>query len=348
MFDSDSKVFIIAEAGSNWRMGSEERDLEMAKKLIDVASDAQADAIKFQTYRADKVYVKNAGDSNYLKNSGFKKTITEIFEDLAMPYEMIPLLAEYCKEKKIQFMSTPFSVDDAKAIDPFVKIHKIASYEISHPKLIEFVAKTSKPLILSTGAATIDDIKWAVEFFKQHGGNDIALLQTTAKYPAPLKTLNLNVLKKFKEIFNVPVGLSDHSLDPVIGPITAVSLGAKIIEKHFTISKKLPGPDHSFALMPNQLKLMIRSIRNCEECLGSGEKKIQEEEIELREYAQRSIQAIKSIKKGEIFEDGQNIDILRSGNQRKGVHPKFLNQILGKKATRDIPVGDGIVKTDYE
>ena len=143
-------VFIIAEAGSNWKMGTPERDIEMAKALIDAAVDAKADAIKFQTYKSETVYVPNAGESTYLTESGIKESITKIFADLSMPYEMIPILADYCKTKNIQFMSTPFSVNDAKAIDPYVQTHKIASYEITHSRLIEFVAKSGKPLILST------------------------------------------------------------------------------------------------------------------------------------------------------------------------------------------------------
>ena len=240
------------------------------------------------------------------------------------------------------------SVDDARAINKYVKIHKIASYEITHSRLIEFMAKTKKPLILSTGAATNDEIKWSVNHFYKNGGKQISLMQVTAKYPAPLSTLNLKVIPKLVEQFNVPVGLSDHSIDPVIGPVAAVALGATIIEKHFTLNKKLPGPDHSFALTPDQLKLMVKSIRDCESSLGTGEKTVQKEELELRRFAQRSIQAIKPIKKGDIFMEGVNIDILRPGKQKQGLHPKFLSQIINKKAKRKIPSGQGIVSRDYE
>jgi len=343
-----NRVFIIAEAGSNWRMGTKERDLSMAKALIDAAVDAKADAIKFQTYKSETVYVPNAGESEYLSKSGIKESITKIFDDLSMPYEMIPVLADYCKSKNIQFMSTPFSINDAKAIDPFVHIHKIASYEISHSRLIEFVAKSGKPLFLSTGAATYDDIEWAIDHFRKNGGSEITLLQTTAKYPAPINTLNLKVIPELREKFNVSVGLSDHSKDPIVGPVAAVALGARVIEKHFTLNNKLPGPDHFFALNPNELKIMVKSIRDCEESLGSGEKSIQSEEIELNQFAQRAIQAIKPIKKNALFVEGENIDILRPGQQKKGIHPKFLEQINRKKATRDIDIGEGIQMSDYE
>ena len=151
-----------------------------------------------------------------------------------------------------------------------------------------------------------------------------------------------------KNEFNVDVGLSDHSTDPVIGPVTATALGASVIEKHFTLDKKLPGPDHSFALNPDELAEMVKSIRNTEKCLGEGKKIVLNEELELRDYAQRTIQCIKQISKGDIFIEGKNIEVLRSGKQRKGLHPRFLEKIQGKKSTRDVPIGDGIMEEDYE
>lgn len=343
-----NKVLIIAEAGSNWRLGSYKRDLEMGKVLIKTASEAGADAVKFQTYKPETVYVPNAGNSDYLSQVGIDKSITEIFEDLSMPYEMIPELAAYAKDQQIEFMSTPFSVNDAKAIDPYVSRHKIASYEITHSRLIEYVAQTGKPLILSTGGATLDDIEWAIDHFKSKGGNSLTLMQTTAKYPAPLSSLNLKAISTMQKKFNLPVGFSDHSRDPIIGPVAAVAIGASVIEKHFTLHNKLPGPDHSFAVIPEELKLMVKAIRECEQSLGTGEKIILDVEEELHSYAQRAIQAIKPIGKNETFKEGANIDILRPGKQKKGLHPKFLHEIEGRKATRDIQTGEGVTERDYE
>lgn len=342
------RVFIIAEAGSNWRLGTPGRDIKMAKALIDVACEAGADAVKFQTYKPESVYVQHAGQSDYLSNAGEVEPIPEVLKDLSMPYELLAELAKYCNKSHIKFMSTPFSVSDAMAVDPYVNIHKIASYEISHLRLIEFIAKTGKPVILSTGAATYEDIDWAISFFYKTGGRNISLMQATAKYPAPLSTLNLRVIPELKSRFNVPVGFSDHSRDPLIGPITAVSLGALIIEKHFTLHNRLPGPDHSFAVTPNELKRMVEAIRDCEQCLGDGVKRIQEDEKELKRFAQRSIQAIKTIKEGDIFEEGININILRPGKKIQGLHPRYIQQIHGKKATRRIEVGDGILHGDYQ
>lgn len=344
----NNRVFIIAEAGSNWRMGTDARDIKMARTLIDIAHESGADAIKFQTYKTETVYVSNAGYSNYLAQSKIKEPITEIFKDLSMPYEMIPQLYDHCKKYGIDFMSTPFSVQDAQAINPYVKTHKIASYEITHSRLIEFIAKTKKPLILSTGAATKEEIQWAMDHFYKNGGKQLSLMQVTAKYPAPIFTLNLKVIPNLMKQFNVQVGLSDHSTDPVIGPVGAVALGATIIEKHFTLSKRLPGPDHAFALTPEELKTMVRAIRDCEASLGTGKKIVQKQEIELRRFAQRSIQAIKPIKKGQILKEDVNVAILRPGKQKQGVHPKFLDKMINKKAKRNITLGQGITNIDYE
>ena len=173
-------------------------------------------------------------------------------------------------------------------------------------------------------------------------------MQTTAKYPAPLSSLNIKAIQTLKEKFKIPVGFSDHSRDPIIGPVTAVALGASIIEKHFTLHNNLPGPDHSFALMPEELKTMVKAIRNCEESLGTGEKIIQKEENELRDFAQRGIQAIQPIMKGDTLKEGENMDILRPGKLKKGMHPKFIVEINGKNATRNIEIGEGINQGDYE
>lgn len=337
-----SRVFIIAEAGSNWKAGSYSEDLKRAKKLIHIAAESGADAVKFQTFRANTVYVTDAGNSDYLEESGIKKNINEIFENSEMPYEMLKELANYCKKEKIEFMSTAFSVDDARAINKYVKIHKVASYEINHVRLLQYLAKTKKPIILSTGASNYDEIDFAVNLLKKHQTKEYALLQCTAKYPAPPETLNLATIPKMEKKYKVPVGLSDHSLDPVIGPLMAVGLGAKIIEKHFTLDKNLSGPDHKFALNPPELKKMIQNIRIAEMTVGSSEKRVLDVEKELRDFAVRRIQAIKDIKKGEKFVEGYNISILRPGKRKKGAEAKLLLRIVGRKSKIAIKSGDGV------
>lgn len=344
--NDSSHTFVIAEAGSNWKCGSYNEDLTRAKELIKVAAKAGADAVKFQTYRPDTVYVQNAGKSKYLSKFGIEKSINDIFDYLSMPYEMIPELSQYCKKENILFMSTPFSIKDAKEVDPHLEIHKVGSFEINHVRLVEFLAKTKKPILLSTGSSTYEEIDFAVDLIKKNHNLLIGLLQCTSKYPVGIDALNLNVIPKMKARYNLPVGFSDHSLDPVIGPVAAVALGATIIEKHFTLDRNLPGPDHSFALIPSELELMVQSIRKSESAKGSDRKEILKEELELRHFAKRAIQAIRDIKKGEILKEGFNFEILRPGNQKRGEEPRFLSTIKGKKTLNDIKRGEGITNQD--
>ncbi|MGH6995012.1 MAG: GNAT family N-acetyltransferase [Stellaceae bacterium] len=341
------RVFVVAEAGSNWRAGNPQADMDQARRLIDVAAAAGADAVKFQTYRAETVYVADAGESDYLAASGIKKNIREIFADLEMPYDMLPKLAEEARARGLQFMSTGFSPADFAAIDPLVTIHKIASYEIGHLRLLDLAAKSGKPLLLSTGAAEIEDIAWAVDRFRAKGGRDLCLMQCTAKYPASFEALNLAVIDTLRRRFGVAVGLSDHSRDPVTAPVAAVALGARAIAKHFTPDNKLPGPDHAFALEPHELKLMVTKIREAEAARGSGVKEIGPEERELASFARRGVQATRAIRKGERLHEGQNIDILRPGKQSLGVHPRYIEQIEGCAATRDIAAGQGLQLGDW-
>ncbi len=339
-------IFVIAEAGSNWKCGTFDEDLKQAKELIKTAAKAGADAVKFQTYKSETIYSPNAGKSGYLSKHGINEDINDIFEHLSMQYEMIPELQRYCKQNNIMFMSTPFSIQDAKEVDKYVEVHKVSSYEINHVRLLEFLAQTNKPILISTGASTYDEINFAVNLVNKKGNNKIALMQCTAKYPSPLQALNLSVIPKMKTKYNLPVGLSDHSIEPTIAPVLAVGLGATVIEKHFTLDRNLPGPDHKFALIPTELDLMIKAIRSSEKAIGSGKKEILEEELELRRFATRSIQATKDIKRGEILKEGINFDILRPGNRIRGMEARFLANVDGKKAKSDISRGDGI--TEYE
>jgi N-acetylneuraminate synthase len=202
--------------------------------------------------------------------------------------------------------------------------------------------------VISTGGADEGDIAWAVDTFSANGGKELTLLQCTAKYPAPIETLNLRSLIWLAERFSVPVGLSDHSRDPILGPTLAVGLGASVIEKHYTLDNRLPGPDHSFAILPGELAAMVRAIRDAEVALGQVGKVVQAEEEELRAFAQRGIQALRDVSLGEELREDVNIAILRAGNQRKGVHPRYLGEIEGARATRAIPAGDGILAEDWE
>lgn len=319
----------------------------MARTLIDVATEAGADAVKFQTYRADTVYASGAGSSHYLEATGISESIHDIFRDLEMPYELIPELAQYCAEREIEFMSTPFSPADLAAVDPFVSVHKIASYEISDVRLLQSAARTGKPIILSTGASTPDDIEIALAVLRGNGAGPICLLQCTASYPASPESLNLSTIPWLRQRYGTSVGLSDHSEDPVVAPTAAVALGAVVIEKHYTLDPRLPGPDHAFAITPDGLSELVRAVRLATRMRGCETKEIGKEEEELHSFARRRVQAIKPIRAGETFEEGVNVAILRPGNRSPGVHPKELSSLLGRPAVRDIDVGDGVQHGDW-
>lgn len=340
-------ALVIAEAGSNWKAGSYKEDLARAYALIDAAKEAGADVVKFQVFRANTTYVAEAGKSDYLSFAGIDANIFDLFKDLEMPSDMIPLLAEKCKAVGIQFMASTFSPADVALIDPYVTMHKMGSAEISHLRLIEAFAATGKPLIISTGASMPEDIDWAVDTFYASGGKKLYLLQCTAKYPAPASTIHLRVIPWLRKRYDIPVGLSDHSLG-IHAPFAAVALGATIIEKHFTLNKQFNGPDHTYALDPDELKAMIAGIREIEEMLGSSVKKVYEEEDELYLFIRRGIQALKDIHPGELLKEGVNMAILRPGKQMKGLHPKFIEQIEGRAARHFIAAGAGIQWLDFK
>ncbi|QCC46946.1 N-acetylneuraminate synthase family protein [Halobellus limi] len=326
-------TYIIAEAGSNHN-----GDLEIAKELIDVAADAGADAVKFQTFRAEDMYVEESGEVEYLDDD---RSIYEIIESMEMPFEWIPKLHEYCHERGVQFLSTPFDERSAEKLEEFVPAWKVASYTSSHIPFLEHLAKTDKPIIMSTGAHELEEVAESVGVLREHDVSDLVLLQCVAAYPTPLSDINVRVVKTLQEEFDVLSGLSDHTLDPVIAPSAAVALGATVVEKHFTLDKSMEGPDHQFALEPNELDQMVSAIRGTETAIGGSEKSVLNVEKELYEKARRAIHAVNNIEKGDRF-TSENINILRPGEQKAGLHPKFYDEILDETASRNVEKGDGI------
>jgi len=330
--------FIIAEAGSNHNC-----NLEQARRLIDVAASAGADAVKFQVFRANRLYPKSAGISEYLK---MPKPIYDIVADLELPYEWLPELAAYCKEKQVLFLASVFDEESADRLDPHVEAFKIASYEMTHIPLVQYVAAKGKPVIISTGAANLDEVAETVQEFRRTGNDGLILMQCTAAYPAPLESLNVRAVATMKSIFGVPVGLSDHSRDPLVAPLAAVAVGANLIEKHFTLSNQLLGPDHRFALEPAELHVMVQKLREAEKVLGNGKKVVHPVEAELREFARRSIFAVRDIAPGEEI-TRENVSVLRCGNLKPGLEPKQLQDILGKRARRKIAAESAIQREDF-
>lgn len=341
-------VTIIAEAGSNWKMGDGARDLMMARTLIEVAAEAGADAVKFQTFRPETIYAPGAGQCDHLVEIGISMTMEELYRDLAMPYEMIPKLAAYCDQCGIDFLSSAFSPDDFAQIDPFVSAHKIASAELHHLRLLEAAGRSGKPLFLSTGACREEEVEWALDQFYRAGGKSVTLLHCTMQYPAEPSAMNLRALTTLQRRFGLPVGLSDHSVHPVCAPVMAVALGASVIEKHFTIDNRLHGGDHKWTLTPRKLREMVEAVRLAEAMVGEEGRRIFPAEEALADHYRRGLQAIAPIAPGDILREGVNLAILRPGKQPTGLHPRRIGEVEGRVATREIPLGSGIQEGDWK
>lgn len=319
--------FIVAEAGSNHN-----GNFEQVLRLIDVAVQAGADAVKFQTFKASRMYPKSAGRSDYLR---VNRSIYEIIREMEMPEDWIPRIAEYCRQCKIEFMSSPFDEISADLLEPYVNAYKIASYEITHVPLLQHIAHKKKPIIISTGTATLEEAKSAADVLRDKGNDRTIFLQCTASYPTPIEAVNARAMLSLQKATGSLTGLSDHSRDPVVAPMTAVALGACIVEKHFTLSNRLPGPDHQFALEPDELSEMIQRVRQVEQALGHGRKEVLPIEKELHAFARRSIFAIQDIERGEKL-TSENIAVLRCGKLGFGLSPKEFEVLLGRKATHPI------------
>jgi N-acetylneuraminate synthase len=264
-----------------------------------------------------------------------------------MPLDWIKELAHRCDELGIHFLSTPFDEAAVDALNDHVPAFKIASYELTHIPLIDHAARCGKPLIISTGAGTLNEIEEAIRTARAAGNDQICLTQCTASYPAPLETLNLAVIPALKKTFGVPVGLSDHSQDPLVAPAAAVAIGANIVEKHFTLSRDLPGPDHSFALEPSELRSMVSTIRGVEAALGTDNKAPQEIERELAGY-RRGIYARTSLEKDHVLVSSDLIVLRRPGSPSTGLEPRHLSRLVGKRLTRDVSQQELLGPDDVE
>lgn len=264
-----------------------------------------------------------------------------------MPHEWIPKLHDYCVEQDIYFLSTPFDERSAEVLSDYVPAWKVASYTSSHHPFLRTLAASDKPIIMSTGAHSLQEVRESVEVLETADVDALALLQCVAAYPTPIKEINVNVIETLAEEFGVPVGLSDHTLDPVTAPAAAVALGASIVEKHFTLDKTMEGPDHQFALEPEELAEMVSAIRDTEAALGTGEKTVLDVESELHDKARRAVHAVDDIAAGETFTE-TNLKVLRPGQQEAGLHPKFYDELIGKTATRDVAKSAGIQWDDVD
>lgn len=329
-----SRTLIIAEAGVNHN-GS----LELAKKLIDVASDAGADIVKFQTFKAERLVSVNAQKAEYQKDTtGSTETQFEMIKKLELDEKIHKELISYCEKKNIKFGSTAFDLDSIDLLEKFkLGFWKIPSGEISNLPYIRKIGSLNKKVIVSTGMSTLVEVGQCLEVLINSGTDrkNITVLHCNTEYPTPMKDVNLLAMKTIQEAFKVNVGYSDHTLGIEI-PIAAVALGATVIEKHFTLDKSLTGPDHKASLDPEELKMMVNSIRNIEKALGNGIKEPSPSEIKNKPIARKSIIAIKDIKKGELF-TSENISIKRPGN---GISPMMWDQIIGSYSNDNYEVDD--------
>lgn len=329
-----NKTFIIAEAGVNHN-----GDIRLAKKLIDTAKEAGVDAIKFQTFRAENLVTETTEMASYQKrNIGRKESQLEMLKKLELSDKDFIELKKYCDKKKMIFLSTPHSEDAIDFLEPLVPAYKVGSGDLTNLPFLEKIAKKRKPIILSTGMATLEEIREAVKTIKNQGNNKIILLHCTTNYPCPLEEVNLRAMLTLKKEFNSPVGYSDHTLG-IIVPIMATVMGATVLEKHFTLDKNLPGPDHKASLEPKELKEMVEAIRETEKALGSNRKRPTKSEEKIKKVARKSIVAKVDISKSSKITEEMLI-IKRPGI---GIEPKYFNKILGKKAKKEIKQ-DEIIK----
>lgn len=321
-------VFIIAEAGVNHN-----GDIKIAKKLVDMAVKCGADAIKFQTFKAEECTGSFAEKAEYQKeNDPTVESQLEMIKKLELPFEQFGEIKNYCSEKGIIFISTPDGVDSLKClINLNVPLIKIASTEVTNHRFLEQIANTGKEVILSTGMSTLGEVEKALDSIYSTGNKNIKLMHCTTDYPTAVEDVNLRAMITMKEAFKLPVGLSDHTLGVEAG-IAAVALGAEVIEKHITLDKNMKGPDHKASMEPNDFKKYIECIRNTEKILGDGIKRPTKREVKIMKDARRSIVAEYDLKKGTIIEESM-LNYKRPGN---GIEPEFYRVLLGKKLKRDL------------
>jgi N-acetylneuraminate synthase len=323
-------VYIIAEMS-----GNHGQNLDQAMEIVRVAKACGADAVKLQTYTPDTLTIDC--DNKYFRIDGTLwsgRTLYDLYGEAYTLWDWQPQLMRLARDIGIDMFSTPF---DASAVDYLeslqVPAHKIASFENCDLALLRKVAATGKPLIASTGMATLAEIDELVKTVRHAGGTELALLKCTSAYPAPLEAMNLRTIPHLAEGFSVPVGLSDHTLG-IAAAVAAVALGACIVEKHFTLSRALPGPDSAFSLEPQEFKAMVENIRAAEKALGSVDYELSAAESKSRVF-RRSLFVVEDVKAGECF-NSHNVRSIRPGY---GLHPRYLEEVLGRFASRDIPRG---------
>lgn len=338
MKDINNKhTFIIAEIGVNHN-----GNIELAKKMIKSACECGVDAVKFQTFNSECLVTEKTKTAEYQEKNTNENSQLKMLKKLELTYHEFKELKKYATKNNTLFLSSPFdikSVDLLEKID--VPMYKLGSGELTNFELIEYVQKTKKPLIISTGMASLDEIKETYDFIKDK--TKLTILHCITGYPTTFNEANLNFIKTLQSNFDVPIGFSDHSPGIEL-PIAAVALGACIIEKHFTLDKNLKGPDHKASLNPIEFKAMVDAIRNVEVAMGDGIRRFSKNEEEIKKIARKSIILNKNICKGTIIKK----DMLSIKRPGFGIAPKYLNQIIGKKATKNLDANSILKWSDIE
>ena len=336
-FDTDEKVFIIAELSAN-HSGS----LQTALDTIKAAKRAGADAIKLQTYTPDSLTLDSCGEDFMIKGGLWVgANLYELYGQALTTREWHEQLFAAARDEGLICFSSPFCNDDADFLEKFnPPAYKIASFEVTDYDFVRYVALKGKPIIISTGIATEQEIADVVQICKDAGNEQIALLKCTSSYPAPLDGMNLRTIADMKRKFGAEVGFSDHTLG-IVAPVVAVSLGARIVEKHFILDKSVRSVDEAFSLDEREFSKMVKAVRDAEALLGKVNYELDDKAVQNRRFS-RSLYACADIKEGEIFSE-KNVKSVRPGY---GLHPKFLPELLGKKAKRDIKFSERITKED--
>ena len=327
---SDNRVFIIAEAGVNHNGST-----DLAKKLVTVAAEAGADAVKFQTFKAERIVSKSAPKAEYQKQtSGSDESQFDMIKKLELDLSAHKELIAYCQKKDILFLSTPFDHESIELLDSLnLSMFKIPSGEITNLPYLRHIGKMGKPVILSSGMANLGEIETALGILTSEGMclENIRVLHCNTEYPTPMEDVNLRAMQTMAAAFpGIQVGYSDHTLGIEV-PIAAMAMGATVIEKHFTLDRNMEGPDHRASLEPDELKAMVKAIRNIEKAMGNGWKKPSPSESKNLSVARKSIVASKTIRKGEVLTE-ENLAVKRPGN---GVSPMRWDEIVGKRAGKD-------------
>lgn len=328
---NSDRTFIIAELSANHN-----NDLDLALKTVRAAAESGADAIKVQTYTADSLALDVDNDFFGPKKEGLWKGIRpyDLYKDASLPYEWHKPIQEEAQRNGLIFFSSPFDLEGVDFLETLeVPLYKIASFEITDIPLIKYTASKGKPMIISTGVANIEDIEMALEACRSVGNTDVTLLKCTSQYPAQISDANVITIPDMRSRFGVKIGLSDHTMGSIV-PMTAVSLGAKVIEKHFILDRNIGGADSGFSMEPDEFKEMVDQVRLVEQALGVIKYDINENDI----YKRRSLFAIKDIEEGEVF-TSENVRSLRPGI---GLHPKYYDDIIGKASADFYKKGDPI------